>query len=244
MVNAIDFEQEDKLVEVEVGSVILATGFDVLDPTPIYQYGYKQLDNVVTSLEFERLVNAAGPTGGNIVLKDGSTPQSVAIIHCVGSRDKNYHEYCSRVCCMYALKYAHLIKEKTDAEVYQYYIDMRCFGKGYEEFYESLSEEGVNFIRGKVGEVTDQAINEEEKGKLVVVAEDTLLGAIIRVPVDMVILCPAVEPQPDAEAIARLFNISRSADGFFLEKHPKLDPHSRYCSSGFGGGNPDSSSDY
>jgi len=223
-VNAIDFEQEDKLVEVEVGSVILATGFDVLDPTPIYQYGYKQLDNVVTSLEFERLVNAAGPTGGNIVLKDGSTPQSVAIIHCVGSRDKNYHEYCSRVCCMYALKYAHLIKEKTDAEVYQYYIDMRCFGKGYEEFYESLSEEGVNFIRGKVGEVTDQAINEEEKGKLVVVAEDTLLGAIIRVPVDMVILCPAVEPQPDAEAIARLFNISRSADGFFLEKHPKLDP--------------------
>ena len=223
-VNAIDFEQEDKLVEVEVGSVILATGFDVLDPTPIYQYGYKRLDNVVTSLEFERLVNAAGPTEGNIVLKDGSTPQSVAIIHCVGSRDKNYHEYCSRVCCMYALKYAHLIKEKTDAEVYQYYIDMRCFGKGYEEFYERLSEEGVNFIRGKVGEVTNQAINEEEKGKLVVVAEDTLLGAIIRVPVDMVILCPAVEPQPDAEAIARLFNISRSADGFFLEKHPKLDP--------------------
>jgi len=125
---------------------------------------------------------------------------------------------------MYALKYAHLIKEKTNADVYQYYIDMRCFGKGYEEFYERLSEEGVNFIRGKVGEVTDQAINEEEKGKLVVVAEDTLLGSIIRVPVDMVILCVAMEPQPDVEAVARLFNISRSADGFFLEKHPKLDP--------------------
>jgi len=221
---AIDFEQEDKLVEVEVGSIILATGFDVFDPTPIYEYGYKQLDNVVTSLEFERLVNAAGPTGGNIVLKDGSTPQSIAIIHCVGSRDKNYHEYCSRVCCMYALKFAHLIKEKANADVYQYYIDMRCFGKGYEEFYERLADEGVNFIRGKVGEVTNQALSEEEKGKLVVVAEDTLLGSIIRVPVDIVILCVAMEPQPDVGAVARLFNISRSADGFFLEKHPKLDP--------------------
>jgi len=221
---AINFEQKDETIEVEAGSIILATGFDLLDPTPMDQYGYGQLDNVITSLEFERLVNAAGPTGGNIVLKDGSTPQSMAIVHCVGSRDKNYHEYCSRVCCMYALKYAHLIKEKTNADVYQYYIDMRCFGKGYEEFYERLSEEGVNFIRGKVGEVTDRAINEEEKGKLVVVAEDTLLGSIIRVPVDMVILCVAIEPQPDVEAVARLLNISRSADGFFLEKHPKLDP--------------------
>jgi len=223
-VNAIDFEQEDEVVEVDVGAIILATGFSVFDPTPIYQYGYKQLDNVITSLEFERLVNSAGPTAGNIVLKDGSVPQSIAIVHCVGSRDKNYHEYCSRVCCMYALKYAHLIKEKTDAEVYQYYIDMRCFGKGYEEFYERISGEGVNFIRGKVGEVTDRATSEEEKGKLVVVAEDTLLGSMIRVPVDMVILCVAMEPHTDIEAITRLFNISRSADGFLLEKHPKLDP--------------------
>ena len=222
--SAINFEQEDEIVEIEVGSVILATGFNVFDPTPIYQYGYGQLDNVITSLEFERLVSSSGPTGGDIVLKDGSTPQSIAIVHCVGSRDKNYHEYCSRVCCMYALKYAHLIKEKTDAEVYQYYIDMRCFGKGYEEFYERLSEEGINFIRGKVGEVTDQAISDEEKGKLVVVAEDTLLGSMIRVPVDMVILCVALEPRPDVETMARLFNVSRSADGFFLEKHPKLDP--------------------
>jgi heterodisulfide reductase subunit A len=125
---------------------------------------------------------------------------------------------------MYALKYAHLIKEKINAEVYQMYIDMRAFGKGYEEFYDRVSEEGVNFIRGKVTQVTDRAISEEEQGKLIVVAEDTLLGKLIRVPVDMVILCPAIEPQPDAEAVARLFNINRSADGFFLEKHPKLDP--------------------
>jgi len=221
---AIDFEQQDEIVEIEVGSIIVATGFEVFDPTPIAQYGYGQLDNVITSLEFERLVSSSGPTGGDIVLKDGTAPQSVAIVHCVGSRDKNYHEYCSRVCCMYALKYAHLIKEKLNAEVYDYYIDMRCFGKGYEEFYQRLCDEGVSFIRGKVGEVTDQTISDEEKGKLVVVAEDTLLGVVTRVPVDMVILCVALEPQPDVETVGRLFNISRSADGFFLEKHPKLDP--------------------
>jgi len=221
---AINFEQPDELVEVEVGSIIVATGFEVFDPTIISPYGYGRLDNVITSLEFERLVSSSGPTGGEILLKDGTVPQSVAIVHCVGSRDKNYHEYCSRVCCMYALKYAHLIKENLGAEVYDYYIDMRCFGKGYEEFYQRLSEEGVKFIRGKVGEVTDQVVSDEEKGKLVVVAEDTLLGVITRVPVDMVILCAALEPQPDAGDVARLFNISRSADGFFLEKHPKLDP--------------------
>jgi len=221
---AINFEQEDELVEVEVGSIILASGFNVFDPTPIYQYGYKRLDNVITSLEFERMVNSSGPTQGNIVLKDGSAPREIAIIHCVGSRDENYHEYCSRVCCMYSMKLAHLIKEHTEAEVYEFYIDIRSFGKGFEEFYKRLSGEGVNFIRGKVGEVTDQPISEDEKGKLVVVAEDTLLGAIIRVPVDMVILSVALEAQPDAEAVARLFNISRSADGFFLEKHPKLEP--------------------
>ncbi len=124
---------------------------------------------------------------------------------------------------MYSLKYAHLIKEKTDAEVYQMYIDMRCFGKGYEEFYDRLSEEGVNFIRGKVAEISENTTNEGE-GKLIVSCEDTLLGSIMKVPVDMVILSVALEMQPDAEAVARLFNISQSADGFFLEKHPKLDP--------------------
>jgi len=221
-VKAIDFEQVDKVVEIEVGAIIIATGFNLFDPTPIYQYGYKRLDNVITSLEFERLVNSAGPTGGNIVLKDGSAPRSIAIIHCVGSRDKNYHEYCSNVCCMYSLKFSHLIKEKTAAKIYQLYIDMRCFGKGYEEFYDRLSEEGVSFIRGKVSEVTDQITSEE--GKLTILAEDTLLGSVIKLPVDMVILSCGLEPQPDADKVTHLFNISRSADGFFLERHPKLDP--------------------
>jgi len=222
---AIDFEQPDKEVEVEVGAIIVATGYDAFDPSAITNYGYGRYDNVFTALQFERMCNASGPTGGKIVLKDGSEPKNIAIIHCVGSRDKNYHEYCSRVCCMYSLKYSHLIKEKIEnAEVYQFYIDMRCFGKGYEEFYERLSNEEVKFIRGKASEVTDRARTEEEQGKLVVVAEDSLMSALIRVPVDMVILSTALEARSDAAAVARLFNISRSADGFFLERHPKLDP--------------------
>ena len=223
-VGAIDFEQEDELVELEVGSIIVTTGFQVFDPTPIYQYGYGRLPNVITSLEFERLVNSAGPTGGEIVLKDGSNPESIAIIHCVGSRDEKYHEYCSRVCCMHSMKFAHLIKEHTDAEIYEFYIDIRSFGKGYEEFYNRILNEGTIFVRGRPAEITDIAETPEEKGKLVVQFEDTLAGQQRRLPVDMVILSCALEPQPDTEAVSRLFNISRSADGFFLEKHPKLDP--------------------
>jgi len=222
--NAIDFSQTDQVIEVEAGTVIVATGYDLFDPSVISQYGYKKYDNVLTGLEFERLTCAAGPTEGKILLKDGREPESVAIIHCVGSRDQNYHEYCSRVCCMYGLKYAHLIKENTRAAVYQMYIDMRCFGEGYEEFYRRVCDEGVNFIRGKVAKVTDVTLTEEEKGKLIVVAEDTLLGGIVRVPADMVILCPGLEARSDAEDIAKLFAINRRADGFFLEKHVKLDP--------------------
>ena len=224
-IKAINFEQVDQIVEVGVGSIILTTGYDVFNPSAITQYGYGRYDNVITGLEFERMSSATGPTGGVIRLKDGREPKSVAIIHCVGSRDKNYHEYCSRVCCMYGLKFSHLIREKIhDADVYQMYIDMRCFGEGYEEFYKRLSEEGVNFIRGKVAKVTDRAISEEEKGKLIVQCEDTLLASLIRVPVDMVVLCVALEARADAEQVARMFNIGRRADGFFLERHIKLDP--------------------
>lgn len=217
--------QTDEIIEVEVGSIILATGFTTMDPKLIPQYGYGKYDNVITGLEFERIVSPTGPTGGKIQLKDGKEPESVAIVHCVGSRDKNYHEYCSRICCMYALKQANYVKEELpNADVYQLYIDMRCFGDGYEEFYNRLSSAGVNFIRGKVAQVTDQAINDEEAGKLIVVAEDTLLGRMLRIPVDMVILCNAVEPQADAGEVAKRFTINRKATGFFLERHPKLDP--------------------
>jgi heterodisulfide reductase subunit A len=125
---------------------------------------------------------------------------------------------------MCGLKYAHLVKELTDAEVYEMYIDMRCFGVGFEEFYKHLSEEGVNFIRGKVAEVTDRARSEEEKGKLVVVCEDTLLVSIVRVPVDMIILLTALEARSDTEQLAKILNLNRREDGFFLEKHSKVDP--------------------
>jgi heterodisulfide reductase subunit A len=217
-------KQTDQIVEFDVGTIIVATGYDQFDPSVIPQYGYGKYDNVLTGLHFERMTCAAGPTGGKILLKNGREPGSVAIVHCVGSRDQNYHEYCSRVCCMYGLKYAHLIKELTKADVYEFYIDMRCFGEGYEEFYKRLSEKGVNFIRGKVAKITDQALTDEEKGKLIVIGEDTLLGRIVRVSVDMVILCSALEARSDAENVARLFNINRRADGFFLERHVKLDP--------------------
>ena len=184
--------------------------------------------DVYTGLEFERLNNAVGPTGGQIVMKNGQRPRSVGIIHCVGSRDVNHHEYCSRVCCMYALKYGHLIKEKAghDTEVFNFYIDMRCFGKGYEEFYRRLQEEGITFVRGRPGEITDQALRPSEEGKLIIVGEDTLLQRRLRVPVDMVILCTAMEARRDASDTARIFGINQGGDGFFLEEHPKLGPMS------------------
>ncbi len=222
---AINHEMKEEFVELEVGNIILATGYDAFDPSPIYQYGYGRLDNVITGLEFERIINASGPTTGKVLLKNGSEPKSVAIIHCVGSRDTKYHEYCSRVCCMYSMKFGHLIREHVPgAEVYEFYIDMRSFGKGFEEFYNRMLQEGTIFVRGRPAEVTNIAETPKEKGKLIVQCEDTLVGRQRRIPVDMVVLSTALEARSDAEQVARLFSISRSADGFFLEKHPKLDP--------------------
>jgi heterodisulfide reductase subunit A len=222
---AIDFEQKEEIIEVDCGNIIVTTGFDTFDPTVMVQFGYGQYDNVITGIQFERMSNASGPTDGRIVLKDGTSPKSVAILHCIGSRDTNYHQYCSRVCCMYSLKFSHLLREKVpEFTIYQLYIDMRCAGSGYEEFYERLQEEGVNFIRGKAGEITNIAEKPEEQGKLIVTVEDTLIRKKRRLPVDMVVLSCALEPRADAEKVARLFSLSRKADGFFLEKHPKLDP--------------------
>ena len=228
---AIDHGMTAEELEVKVGSVILATGYDILDPTPMKQFGYGRYANVITALEFERLSNATGPTGGRILMRDnnggfGQPPRSVALLHCIGSRDTNYHEYCSRVCCMYALKYSHLIKEKVGhhTPVYDFYIDMRCYGEGYEEFYRRCQEEGTVFVRGKVAEITDKARTPEEEGYLVAVAEDTLLGEQIRVPVDMVVLCTAIQARHDAADLGRVFGVNQGADGFFLEEHPKLGP--------------------
>jgi heterodisulfide reductase subunit A len=222
--DCIDFTQTEEIKEIEVGTMILATGFQIFDPARTPYYGYGKYPNVYTSLEVERLVNASGPTGGDVVLRDGSHPKSVGIIHCVGSRDEKTNRWCSRVCCMYSLKLAHLIREHSGAEIYNFYIDMRTPGKGYEEFYDKLLKEGVHFIRGRVAEVTDWAMEPAEEGKLVVRVEDTLIGSVRRIPLDMVVLAVGMEPRPDAQDVRRLFNLSCSNEGFFLERHPKLAP--------------------
>lgn len=221
---AIYLKQVPEYKEINVGTVILTTGFKTYDAELSPQYGYGRYPNVYTSLEIERLVNASGPTAGEIINKDGIKPKSVGIIHCVGSRDQKAHKWCSKVCCMYSLKLAHLIKEHTGAQVYNFYIDMRTPGKGYEEFYDKLMTEGVHFVRGRVSEVTDWAMVPEEENKLTIRVEDTLIGVVRRVPVDMVVLAVGLEPRADADDIRRMFNISCSNEGWFLERHPKLAP--------------------
>jgi heterodisulfide reductase subunit A2 len=222
--HAIDLTQREEIKEIKVGTIGVATGFRTFDVRRMPQYGYGTFPNVYTALEVERLVNASGPTAGDIVLRDGRRPQSIGIIHCVGSRDKKTNRWCSRVCCMYSLKLAHLLKEHSGAEIYNFYIDLRTPGKGYEEFYDKLNAEGVHFIRGRVGEVTDWAMTPDEDNKLVLRVEDTLAGIVRRIPVDMVVLSTGLEPQTDAQAVRRLFNMSCGSEGWFLEKHPKLAP--------------------
>ena len=223
---AINFADQDRIFEIKVGTIILTTGYDMLDLADLAPYGYGKYPDVYTGLEFERLCSAAGPTGGKILKKNGKEPAAVAILHCIGSRDENHCKHCSRVCCMYALKFAHLLTEKTTARVFNFFIDMRCFGKGYEEFYHRVLREGVRFIRGKAGRITDviDPDLDEPEGSMVVLVEDATLGRLRRVPVDMVVLAGAITPTRDARQIAQMLRISRSPDGFFLERHPKLAP--------------------
>jgi heterodisulfide reductase subunit A len=227
--DAIDLTPREQEVELEVGTIVVATGFEPFDARRAPEYGYGRYPNVYTSLEVERLLNASGPTQGELVLRGGERPKAVGIIHCVGSRDARYNAYCSRVCCMYSLKLAHLIKERSGAEVYNFYIDMRTPGKGYDEFYEKLLREGMHLIRGRVAEVSDWATSPDEEGRLVICAEDTLVGAMRRIPVDMVVLAVGLEPQSDAGEVRRLFNISCGVEGFFTERHPKLAPVSTFA---------------
>ncbi len=222
--DAIDFKQTERIEQIEVGAVIVATGFQTVPSEKVPFYGYGRMPNVFTALEVERLVNASGPTGGQVVTREGKAPKAVGIIHCVGSRDEKTNRWCSRVCCMYSLKLAHLIKEHTGAEVFNFYTDMRTAGKGYEEFFYKVMDDGVHFIRGRVAEVSDWAFTPDEEGKLVIRVEDTLIGRVRRVPVDMVVLATGLEPGPDSQQIRRLFNMSCSSEGFFLERHPKLAP--------------------
>ncbi len=215
---AINHDMKDSYLDFKVGTIVLATGFKDFDPSRIPELGYGQLDNVLSSMEFERLINIGGPTLGRVTLKNGQPPRQVAIVHCVGSRDDKYNEYCSRACCMYSLKLAQLVHEYVGAEVHEIYRDMRSFGKDYEEFYNRTRKKGVNFYHGHVRSIQAQ------DGHLVVKWDEAFHGQPDHVEVDMVILSTGLEAQADAAQVANMFGISRSPDGFFLEKHPKLAP--------------------
>jgi heterodisulfide reductase subunit A2 len=215
---AIDHDMQDSSLEFTVGTIILATGFKDFDPRQAPELGYDKLDNVITAMEFERLINSNGPTNGRVLMENGLPPESVALVHCVGSRDDRYHEYCSRACCMYSLKLAQLVNDYVDAEVHEIYRDMRTFGKDYEEFYNRTRAKGVNFYHGRVSQV------ERLNGKLIVRWDEAFYNQPNHVEVDMVILATGFEPQPDSGKVAGTFGISRSNDGFFMERHPKLAP--------------------
>jgi heterodisulfide reductase subunit A len=218
---AIDFDQKEEFVDVKAGVVILATGYDLTDHPSLARYGYGTYDNVIDGLQFERLSSAAGPTGGKIVTRDGRVPETTVFLHCIASRDEQAHEYCSRICCMYGTKQAHLAKDKTGGEVYQFYIDMRTPGKDYEEFYKRMQEEGIRYVRGKVAEVLPDPSG---SGKLLVRGEDTLLNRYVEVPADLVVLLTAIKPSEGSREIGKLFGVSVGKDGFFTEAHPKLKP--------------------
>ena len=170
------------------------------------------------------MVNSGGFTNGQIRKQDGKIPSKVGIIHCVGSRDERHLPYCSQICCMFAVKFAHLIRDQIDATVYNFFIDMRCVGKSYDEFYLRVLNEGVRFVRGKVAEVIKNPDELSGNGQYIIKVEDTLAGAVREIPLDMIILANGIKAREDSRELARKLGIAVNQDGFFLETHPKLDP--------------------
>ncbi len=221
---AIDFNDMETELEEEVGAVIVATGFKPFDPAKLGEYGYGKYLDVITAPELERMLNPLGPTGGVLrKISSGEKPKVVCFIQCVGSRSRreSEHPYCSRVCCMYALKEAMQIKmQSSDTDVYILYIDLRAFGKGYEELYEQAAKSGVRFIRGRASAV----LKDEDSGKLIVRAEDTLSGNPIELKADLIVLSVGLEPPSGSTKLARLLGIPTDENGFMMEAHPKLRP--------------------
>ncbi len=222
---AIDLDMVDTFEQVKVGTCILAIGYDLIPIEEKTEWGYKRFDNVITGLEFERLICASGPTGGKLIRpSDGQIPKKIGFVLCAGSRDNTggvAKPYCSRFCCMYSLKHAHQIMEKIPGAVpYIFYMDIRSFGKMYEEFYYRIQNEGAKFIRGRVANI----LEDPSSKNLTVFTEDTLLGRPISLEMDMVVLAAAIQPKPEAERIRQMFGVSKSQDGWLLEAHPKLNP--------------------
>lgn len=218
----INYEDEDKLLTEEVGAVVVATGFDVEEGKLYGEYMYGNHPDIITSLQFERLINVAGPTGGHLERpSDGQEPQTIVFVQCAGSRDEARGvPYCSKVCCMYTAKHALLLKEKyPDKKVYVFYIDIRATGKGYEEFIERAQQEfGAEYIRGRVSRIYP------EDGHLVVAGADSLLGKQVEIDADLVVLATPVLARQESRDLARMLNIATDAHGFFTEAHPKLRP--------------------
>ena len=222
---AIDYKQQDELIEREYGAIVVATGFQPMDISALGEYGYAENPDVVTSLEFERLMNAAGPTGGTLLRpSDRKHPKTLVFIQCVGSRcDENNERgkpYCSKICCMYTAKHAMLVREKyPDTDVHVFYIDVRTPGKNFDEFYRRAAEQyGVDYIKGMVGKVA------REGDKLMVQGSDLINGEQVKIAADMVVLATAIEPDPTARSIGTMLTASMDTNDFFTEAHPKLRP--------------------
>ena len=220
--DAIDYDQVDQIIDEKFGAIVLATGFSLWDHSAMGEYGYGKYPDVISAIQFERIMNASGPTDGHIERpSDGKVPESIVFLSCVGSRDDTHgHPYCSKVCCMYNAKQAFLVKDKLhDVQTYVFYMDIRANGKGYEEFVRRAIEDyGANYIRGRVSRIYP------EDGQLVVKGADTLLGKPVEVRADLVVLATAMQPQHDAKDLARKLGISTDQYNWFSEAHPKLKP--------------------
>ena len=221
---AIDYKQQDEIIEEQYGAIVAATGFEPISMEKFDEFAYSQSPDVVTSLVFERLMNAAGPTGGTLLRpSDGTHPHTLVFVQCVGSRcdgGEKGKPYCSKICCMYTAKHAMLTREKyPDTDVYVFYIDVRTPGKNFEEFYlRAVEDYGVHYVKGMVGKVVP------ENGKLKVQASDLLGGQQLHIDADMVVLAAAIEPDKSARPLATMLTASMDTNDFFTEAHPKLRP--------------------
>jgi heterodisulfide reductase subunit A len=219
----IDFDMQDEIVELSVGAIVVATGIDVYDPTELDEYGYTRFENVVTTLEFERLICAGGPTDGHFVRpSDGRIPKRIGFIQCIGSRSyKRGHPYCSNVCCMNTVKDSLLLKEHyPDTEITVFYIDIRAFGKGFEDLFNRSKKMGVRYLRG----LPDHIVEDPDTGNLRLRVENTTAGRIEELEFDMVVLSVGLEPRQDGEQLRHILSLSQTSDGFLAECHPKLMP--------------------
>lgn len=220
---AIDFEEKPETIDLNVGTIIVATGFEEYNPSEKSEYGYGLHQNVLTQFQLARLLDIDGPTKGELLRpSDGKEPNVILMIQCVGSRDEKTNVYCSSVCCMYALKHAQIIKEMVlpNAEIYICYTDMRTPGKGFEEYYKQTRDLGINFIRGKPSKIME----DPETKNLIVAVEDTLMGEPMRIDADLVVLSCAMTPAQGTRKLADMLHIKTDENGFFKEAHPKLRP--------------------